>query len=339
MIFTDCAVLEGEHMILSNMPQFCVLSELESTFLLALKRGDRRGFNDFCRATVSSNLAENFRVYRLTGFYPYRFALAEKCIINSSIKTVVFISERIAELHTLMLPTSNNLLDIAGKAIHGLSNNHKKDTLHITAEAFSSLNHISQFYESILSAVNQTICCDLDKVLSGTCKAFVESPSHSNVKFEKMRAPQCDGCIIELPLEALVYTLVLIFALLDAISYDGVITTDVYSFAYAGEITVSVRSPHTAHLPSESSNLAELVVGFPSLCVIAQCATLISYMSDLIIYTTVAKDTGHITINLGVGFDRQSEPDFKFSDPYSQIKKITTDALDTLGRITKIAQI
>ncbi len=339
MVFTDCAVLEGEHLILSNMPEFCSLSELESAFRLALKRGDRCGFNRFCRSAVSSNIAENFRLYRLIGFYPYRFALAEKCIINGGIKTLVFISERIAELHALMVPTSNNLRDIAGEAVHGIESNHKNDMLYITAEAFSTLNHMPCFSESLLNEVKQTAYCDLGKVLEKTCKAFAKKPAYADVKFERISTAHREHCIVELPLEALVYTLVSVFALLNAISYDGVITASAYSFAYAGEITLSICSPHTANLPSESSNLAELVAGFPSLCRIAQCATLISYISSLIIYTAVDKENERITVNIGVGFDLQSEPDFKFSDPYSQIEKIANDALDTIERITKIAQI
>ncbi|MBQ5832414.1 MAG: hypothetical protein IIW43_02945 [Selenomonadales bacterium] len=60
---------------------------------------------------------------------------------------------------------------------------------------------------------------------------------------------------------------------------------------------------------------------------------MVSLFSDLIISVDVDRELDTVRVTLGVGFDYQSEPDFKFSDPYSDVDRIVKDVLDVFDLI------
>ncbi len=333
LIFSTEAKLKSERLVFLNMPQFNSLSELESAFFSSITKNELKCFIEYCSRSLSDIKPDmDFKIYRLINFFPYRFAFCEKCFIDNTTLNILFLSENIVDFHSLMLPTHYNFRDTTSRLVYELlciKKHRFNDSF--TPEAFIVFNHLPDYAASLSDAKRASVYCDLDKLVRGICQSFTENNCYSDIKFEYKQVIRKRPCIVELPPIPFVYILISVFLILYGLSDDRTIFLEVCNFAYAGELTVSVTTSLLEKIPSECGSLSDVVKNFPSFHTLASFATLISYISDLIISPVSDSVSKQLKIIIGVGFDYQSEPDFKYSDPYSNVEKLTKQALDLFG--------
>jgi len=329
MIFSSDAKLISEHLILSKKPEFKTSLELENAFLSSLTRDDSIIFKNFC----ASNSC-NFRIYHLVNFHPYHFAFAEKFCIDNEIKNLVLVYEDISTLRNLMSPASETLRDITKSLISDLSqqNDNPDNPIYFTPESILALSHIPSFTSLLRSSENKSIYCDLCKLTDRVCSSFAKKQFYADIKYEYTQKNNED-VIIDLPFTPLIYVLSSVLAIMYVLSNDRVIHINAHKFAYAGEISLSANTSLTDKFPSFSSNLIDIANAFPSVSLIAQSATLVSLYSKLILSLEVDRDLNTVTVTIGVGSDYQSEPQFKFRDPYSEIDTMVENALNIIDII------
>lgn len=313
--------------MLSAMPRFANNEELERGFFASLARDEKYSFQKFC-----SSDDDSARIYRLIKFPPYCFAFLQKFRVGGNYVNIAFFAENISALYNLMSPSSGALCDIADALIRELAPPEaaQAEISRITPEILLSLTHISGFTSAVVPYTTRPVYCDMQKLVERVCDAFIERDIYSDVKFEFISR---DPAIVELPRVALVYVLCSVFALLHVLSEDGCIRVCARKFAYAGEITAEATTSLCDKLPGVCADLSDLVCSFPSIAAVAQGATVIAHLSNLLLSVEIDREIGAVKITLGAGFDYQSEPDFKFSDPYSDIGDIVIKALDTLDTI------
>ena len=328
MIFSSDARLASEHLILSAMPRLESAKDLEDAFMSSLTRDDAEVFADFC-----SRKDYSFRFFRLLNFYPFHFAFMEKCRIGSEIKNIVFLAEDIAQLHSLMSPASETLRNITSGLVCEFSNQNDSDKpICFTPESLLALSHIPSFTAMLRADERKNVYCDLHKLIECACRSFSKMEFYSDIKFDRME--NRDGAlIIELPITPFIYVLSSVFAVMYAISSDRSIKIETRKFSYAGEITLTANTTLSEKLPGTCTSICDIANAFPSIAAIAQSATIVSLFSGLMLDLNVDRGLETVTVTLGAGFDFQSEPDFKFSDPYSLVDRIVTDAIGIFDTI------
>ncbi len=329
IMFSPDAKVESEHMILSNMPEHTSYSELENAFLSALTSEERTIFHAFC-----SSDKIHTRIFPLINFYPYHFAFAEKLRIGREIKNIVFVAKDTHHLHPLMLPSSESLREITNTLICDFNNSNGNDdeTTYFTPESILAITHLRSYDSFVNAESKKTSYCDIQKLIDRVCESFSAKEFYSDIKFVLSGRGE-DLNIIEIPRAPLVYVLCSVFALLHALSGDRVIKISTYKFAYASEITIETNTYITDKLPEVCTTLSDLAYDFPAISAIAQSATVVSILSEIVLSAEVDKEQDTLRVTIGAGFDYQSEPDFKFSDPYSDIDGIVNDALDIFDTI------
>lgn len=329
MIFSSDAVMTSEHLVLASMPDFCSSHDLEAAFLASLALGDAAAFAEFCASDVA-----DFRIFHLINLYPYHFAFAEKCRIGGEIQNIVFLAEDASPLHSLMSPASESLRDMANDLINELSNGdaNSNKLKYITPESLLALSHIPNFTAILRADAGEPIYCDLHKLIDCVCTSFSGVEFYSDINFIRTENRGTD-LIVELSRTPFVYVLSSVFAVLHAVSGDRSIRIDAHKFSYAGEITLTASTAQTDKLPFTCTALSDIASVFPSVSAIARSAEVLSLFSDLILSIDVDRELDTVRVTLGVGFDYQSEPDFKFSDPYSDLERIVKDVLDVFELI------
>lgn len=336
LVFSTDAKLLSERMVIMNLPRFTCIGEVESSFFASMKRGDCAGFTEFCRKSIESSLDNtDFRIYQLINLYPFRFAFCEKNLIDGKTYTVVFLSKKLSDLHVLMSPSSQFYRDITCRTIYEIMriDGQMGFNYAITPEALSVFTHHYDFAENLLSEMNKPVYCDLEKLVQTACRRFSEKTKFTFPVFNSENDPSDELNIIEAPSFSLIFVLVSALTILHSLSDDHKISIDIHRFSYAAEICLTVHSSLISKIPRECGSIIDLVRSFPSFDKMSKITTFISQFSGIIVSIDSDRSSEIINVTLGVGFDYQSEPDFKFSDPLENVGTCVDTSLEFIGSI------
>lgn len=341
LIFSSDGKLCDEKGVLSSDDGIASLAELEKRFIYSL-RDDVDGFVSFC----SSNTAD-YRIYRMRSFTKnsfYRFAFCEKDSLLGDTVTAVYLAHDVASFHALMSPSSailrtntdvltSELLQIKSSALSGAPG--------ISAEAFSVASRIPNLCEAIFDRRSRARYCDLFEAVKAASERIASSAAFSSsvsVGIKPNAFTRSDECgdnlspnIIEFPVEAFVAVLTILCSAAAALSSSHTVDVTVSYYAYAADVVISTvtdRLSGDIRLAGPRS-LADAGARED----LIRIAETIAYISGIDLSVSFDGSVGVLSVVIGLGYEMQSPPDFKYSDPLEALSSVADEIEALIGSI------
>jgi len=346
LIFSEHAEVCDERGFLKEIPHYQSYKEISEKFLKSLSVGGRNDFLKLCARPISSCvLIERYIILPLVGLSPLRYAFCEKNKVMDTELTFVYLSHDVSDFYSFMSPATQYYSDLTNRLIYEILYLHdlprsKRDN--ITPESYIVLSHIPYLLETILADDKGKLFCDLTKITQKLINEIqdyagfrdtvfnIQTTSVSSRRLETM-------CSFEFSVKAYIHVLSVVIFLLNSYSDDHVLSLKVYSFAHAGEIEISTLTSRIPSFTRKFASLSSLSSFTPQLANLARIADIISYIFEINISIQYDVSKNRLRVNLGMGFDWQPAPSFKYSDPYAlteQTLRETVKLIDILNNIS-----
>ena len=286
--------------------------------------GDAADFSAFCASDI-----EDYRMYRLRGFSSctrLRYAFCEKETILGERMTAVFFAHGISDFHSLMSPSSTLLktsADVLASELIAIKSSAESGSSRLSAEAFSVASRIPYLCEAIFEQRERARYCSVLDVTKAAVDNIALSPSFTaDFNVREKRRPTSDG-IIEIPVEAYAAVLTAVTNIASFLSSDHAIDVTVAFYSYAADVTVTTRTEKIAQSVRLSSLRTLIHAGIREELV--RMTETIAYIAGIELSLSFDRPSGEISFVIGVGYEMQSIPDFKFSDPFEFISAVCAE--------------
>ena len=335
MIFSRSSWLCDEFGVLSVFAGKLPRRLLGERFLRSLG-GDCTDFLHFCESTDASD----YRLYHLRAFAPdgcFSYAFCEKITIDGETLTAVYLARNAARFYPLITPSFSGTRSFADSICAELMEagyiRHSGGTLTET-KALSLAMRVPYLTEA-LAADDPVRFCDIIALAETLVKSIASSPSvcaEINISHSPISDNAADR-IVRLPVESLSSVLFMLCAALSSVSSDHRIDLNVSLCLPAADVTVStVTDRISGGLPSDSvDSLARVGVRKD----IIRTAKTLAYISDIDLYADFDGTSGKLSVTAGIGGEKQTPPDFKYSEPEKNIPRIVAETEELLDALTR----
>ncbi len=334
MVFSSSASLCDEVGILSQTNDIMTLADLERRFIRSLY-DDADDFAELC----ASNDSGGYRLYKtrsISRTKTFRYAFCEKATVLGENLTLVYLARSISTFRPLMSPSSGLMRTPADRVIYeliSLSEPIATHPLDMSVEAFSVMERIPCLCEALFDERVMAQYCDLfaltEHIIGKLCNDPALSAQFSLTKKNGVFSPMCDAsdkdgaggnALIELSVEAYVAVMSILSRIASSLSDDHKIDVTVSFYSYAADIvltTTTQRLPKNVRLASVG-HLSNLITR-PNLTRIAET---IAYIAGIDLSVSHDKSSGEMKLVIGLGYETQAIPDFKFSDPLANVSTV-----------------
>lgn len=333
MVFSSSAQLCDEVGILSSANDIMTLVDLEHRFIRSLY-DDADDFVALC-ASEEQNRYRLYKIRSISRSQAFRFAFCEKASVLGENLTLVYLARSISSFRPLMSPSSGLLRTPADRVIYELLSLREPSALQppaMSVEAFSVMERIPCLCEALFDERVKAQYCDLFSLTEHILDKLRENPAVSaQFTLEKKRgvfSPRVEtnetmevaANLIELSIEAFVAVMFILSVIAASISSSHEIGVTVSFYSYAADIVLTTT---TQMLPKDV-RLASL--GYLSDCItrpdLTRIAETIAFIAGIDLSVSYDKTSGEIKLVIGLGYEMQAMPDFKFSDALANVSTV-----------------
>lgn len=322
MVFSAGGVLSDENGILSAAHDIMTLKDLERRFIRALY-DDADDFFALCASQDRDGL-RIYKIREISKVEKYRFAFCEKAAVLGENLTFVYLARDISSFHSLMSPSAGLLRSPADTTVYellALRRSAIDPSVNISTEAFAVLERFPALCKAIFDTRVSAQYCDVTEITEHIISKIANGPSFvSKISLDVrhgVSSNRNDGEeeseLIELPVEAYTAVLAIATSVAAALSSDHKLGATVSFYSYAADVEIVTRTSKIED-DVKYASLGYLSKFIPS-SDIARIAEAIAFISGIDLYVSRDSASGCLKIVIGLGYELQSPPDFKFSDP------------------------
>jgi hypothetical protein len=341
LIFSEDACLCGERGITKQMPEFSETDELRHAFFKGLRRS-REGFLRYCRTPSGE---QDYRVYPLVSFGPFRYVFAEKAVLLDTPVVVAFLAPSLTDFYPLMTPSSRYASGTVNRVLFELfylMNGGSPAFSSLSPEIYEVVRRVPCLAQALFARRSSARCCDLEKILAAVRANVLNTPAGQRFRIEidTPDASSAAGNIAELPVEAFVSAVTTLTGLLADISADNELHMSLLDHGAVREIALGVR---TDQLPDpDLSEGADALYLLPedyharirflsSICLLSRIDLLVSCTEADIERRETGDALRKLTVSLLVGCEPPPVLDFKYSDPVLAVPGIVEETMRLFG--------
>lgn len=334
MVFSSSAQLCDEVGILSSANDIMTLVDLERRFIRSLY-DDADDFAALC-ASEEPNVYRLYKIRSISRSQAFRFAFCEKASVLGENLTLVYLARSISSFRPLMSPSSGLLRTPADRIIYELLSLRDPSALQpppaMSVEAFSVMERIPCLCEALFDERVKAQYCDLFSLTEHILDKLRENPTVSaRFSLEKKHgvfSPQCEKTegteisenLIELSIEAFVAVMFILSVIAASLSSSHEIGVTVSFYSYAADVVLTT----TTQMLPKNVRLASL--GYLNDCItrpdLTKIAETIAFIAGIDLSVSYDKLSGEIKLVIGLGYEMQAMPDFKFSDALANVSAV-----------------
>jgi len=298
LIFTPDGHLSDERDVLAALREVDTLPTLEREFYRALY-GSAELFRSFCR----EDSAENTQIFKLrcfTGTGAFRYAFCEKNSLLGTPLVFVFLGESVRDFFPMMSPSAHFSGDETSVA------------------SFSLISRTPCLAESVFGERASSRYCDLFRLTEALLKRAAQSPM--TAKLRLTGAADDSPLLLDIPVEAYAALFSLLVTLLSSVSSSHAIDIALCPFSYAADVVFSTVCDRFG----ESFRLSPIRIldAVSDRYELIRLADTLSHLAQADLSLSFDRDASLLEVTLGLGYEMQAVPDFKYSDPFEHLDAV-----------------
>lgn len=347
LFFSEAGELLEEHNVLRTLRHPPLEPDrLAHDFMVALS-SSRHSFRRFCAAPSASDEPE-YRIFHLTSFSPYSFVFCEKSLVRGSAIVIAYPGRYLSDFYPYMSPSYHHFRKITSRIIgefFEIFHRGYGDITELSPGGFLSLAHVPLLIETILKEgcapcyadlrrITESILSCSDAIHAYPADEFSLSVTYCEERMEQMRLDADFGkdsaSIVNFATVPYVYLFTMALHAFHILSdsHRTEITLHYLPDSAEVELTTVIRTSLEENLFTEIGDLSLLSPALDSMAKLSSIIAFASLVSTNVRYH--AKDR-RLTVSFGLGHGIQFVPDYKYSDPYSAVPSVVSEALHLLS--------
>lgn len=331
----DYIIFDSErNAVSSNLIKLEINSDEYNDFFTSLmrsmKRGDRKALEKFCSEAFSED-SPQFDILRVSKFYDKSYIFLEKDMLSDKSYTVGFLGNTITDFIPLMSPDTQLYQTTSGRSIYeimlslsGLKGIPSKTF--VTPEMLTLYKKAPLLFDELLSTSHNAKNCELTKYVSMVIQQIMENSMFGGVKIKLAEnVGSTENDIFPIYPAALVYMLTSGIHILAYMSEDLKIEIGLCFDDDGVLMDIKCLCDPYLNFDADSSSFSDIGRKYPDLRFTANIVKTLGEGLDFM--PTLNYSSGELNVRMKVSKARSRNIKFKYSDPYSSIPALISEAV------------
>lgn len=334
----DYIIFDADSRIVSSSFKQRGVDDLYMSLMRSMKRGDRMLLDKFCSAKYSEEFPE-FEILRSVRFFDNSYIFLEKDMISGRSYTVGFFGTAITAFIPLMSPDTRLYQTTSGRSIYEIMLALAESERHVckscvTPEALTLYEKAPLLFDELLSLRHNVKNCELMNYIGTAVRHITESSMFGRVKLSLSEiGASHESDIYPIYTASLVYLLTSTVQLLSYMSVNREVEISLKYHEDGVIMEISSLCDPLLKFSSNSSSFSDIGRLFPDLRYAAGVVNVLG--EGLGFFPTLRHSSGRLSIAMKVTGSRLRESEFKYSDPYSSISALISEACNFFEKTAK----